>query len=131
MWIHLNSEAKTTRSSLIKYFSNWINAYLDSNHFICGIFFFLNNIVHILFYYFFIANVLTVSQCPGTEGKRKTRICGIARLFTLCPAYIKHSLLLQLEQKGKQCHQVKYLRIPQTPLQTDLSCHQRETRRRS
>lgn len=41
--------------------------------------------------------------------------------FTLCPAYIKHALLLQLEQKGKQCHQVKFLRIPQTPRQIDLS----------
>lgn len=75
---------------------------------------------------------VSVSGCPGT-GKRKedAHICGTARLFfTLCPAYIKHALLLQLEQKGKQCHQVKFLRIPQTPQQTDLSPYQTNGSRR-
>lgn len=58
------------------------------------------------------------------QRKEDARICGTARLFTLCPAYIKHALLLRLEQKGKQCHQVKFLRIPQTPLQTYPSPYQ-------
>ena len=53
---------------------------------------------------------------------KDAHICGTAtRLFTLCLAYIKHALLLQLEQKGKQCHQVKFLRTLQTPRQIDLS----------
>lgn len=60
-------------------------------------------------------------QCSCFSGprdggiKEDTHMCGTARVFKLCPAYIKHALLLQLEQKGKQCHQVKFLRIPQSP----------------
>lgn len=64
---------------------------------------------------------------PRDRKRREdTHIRGTAKLFTLCPAYIKHALLLQLEQKGKQCHQVKFLRIPQTPQQIDLSSYQIE-----
>lgn len=68
---------------------------------------------------------VSVRTCFSVHRDRKrkedTHICGTARVFTMCPAYIKHALLLQLEQKGKQCHQVKFLRIPQTLQQIDLS----------
>lgn len=47
-----------------------------------------------------------------SEEEESYSFCGKAWLFLLCPAYIKHALLLQLEQEGKQCHQVRILRIP-------------------
>lgn len=67
----------------------------------------------------------------GQGGERgDARICGTAVLLTLCPAYIKHALLLRSEQKGKQCHQVKFLRIPQTRRQIDPSPHQNQERKK-
>lgn len=80
---------------------------------------------------FFHPSVPACSSVPrDRRRKTDTHTCGTAGLFTLCPAYIKHALLLLLEQKGKQCHQVKFLRIPQTHHRIDISPYQIRKKKR-
>lgn len=61
-----------------------------------------------LYLFHFIAVSVCFPRCPGT-GRGEAHVSVPQRG---CPAYIKHALLLLREQKGKQCHQVRFPRIP-------------------
>lgn len=89
LYFFKEASRKTTRSSLINYFSNWINAYLDSNHFICGIFFFLNNIVHILFYYFFYCQCSDSFSVPRDRRKEEDTYLWHSQTFHIVPSIHK------------------------------------------